>query len=564
MKKQVLPLMSVVLTCLFPCVFMFTQNAGEANFKDIFPFFFLFLATAAVGFLLCLAIFRNAARAGFFTDLCMLVVINFALVARGVERFLPWFHSKYLLAVIFLMLLGLMVLLLKKKPDLSVGCVLLALAFGGVMFMNVMTAVPKLLAVAAHEKPQENIPAEVTFRGQKRNVYYLLFDEYGGDENLETYFGFDNSGFYGELEERGFSVSHTTYNTESYWTDTLVPNLLNLDYVVSDDMPAAVRRSYLEKPFLYKLFWDNGYHINLINHRAYLSDTGARELTTDQVEDTISKYLLENSLYYKIDFLREAINYRLFKEYRDNYAGPLNNALDRLDDCWRYAEDGPTLTVSYIQSPHAPFVYNADGSLRELSTAWYWKDESLYPGQLQFINSRILSAVDQIQQNDPDSVIILLSDHGARVPVHMVEQFGGPEYDEEKECMPMQSTLLSVCVPGTEVDLEGDTGINGTRRTINEAFGTELEMIPPKKHGGPKRPEAPASRKDRGDQPPTREKTGPMDGQRQDGPGSMEPERPEMPSDHPRDMMRRQPENGMNHREPFGMTGETERGIDAL
>lgn len=474
-----LPILSVLLICLHPCLFLFCQNAGEANFKDIFPFFFLFLATAAVGFLLSLLILRHPGRAGFFTGICMLVVINFSLVARGVERLLPFFHSKYLFLLICILLLALLILLLKKKPEMTIGCALLALGFGAMMVMNLFMAVPKLIEVASHEKPAENAEAEVVFSGEKRNVYYLLFDEYGGDENLMTYFGFDNSEFYSQLEARGFSVSHSSYNTESCWTDTLVPNLLNLDYVVSDDMPEATRRSYLKSPYLYTLFWDNGYQVNLISHRAYLKTARATELTTGQVEDTISEYLLENSLYDKIDFISSRINHWLFENYRDNYSVPLNDALDRLQDCVYMTQDAPTLTVGYIQCPHAPFVYNADGTLRELSTAWNWKDESLYPGQLQFMNGQILSAIDTIQANDPSAVIILLSDHGARVPLHMVEQFGGPRFDAEKETPVMQSVLLCVYVPDTTVPIEGDTCINGTRKTINAAFGTNLELIPP-------------------------------------------------------------------------------------
>lgn len=478
-KRGGLAVLSMVLTCLFPCLFLFAQNAGEARLKDVFPFFFLFLLTAVIGFVICLILFRNVTRAGFFTDLCMLVVINFSLVAKGVEGMFPWFHSKYLLMVFCLILLGLMVLLLRKKPDLTVGCVLISLAFGAMMVVNLIMAVPQLIAVASHQRPQENAQAEVVFSGEKRNVYYLLFDEYGGDENLMTYFGFDNSEFYGELEKRGFTVSHTTYNAESCWTDTLVPNLLNLDYVVSDDMEEATRRTYLENPWLYTLFQDNGYQVNLINHRAYLKTAGTRELTTGQVEDTISAYLLENSLFAKIDFIETRINHWLFKNYRDNYSVPLNDALDRLQDCYSYTSDAPTLTVSYIQCPHAPFVYNADGTLRELSSAWYWKDESLYPGQLQFMNGQILSAIDNIQANDPTAVILLLSDHGARVPLHMVEQFGGPRFDAEKETPIMQSTLLSVCIPGEMVDIEGDTGINGVRKAIDAAFGTDLGTVTP-------------------------------------------------------------------------------------
>ena len=474
-------LFAILFVCLFPCIFMFSTNAGEARFQDIFPFLGLFLATAAAGFLVCCVIFRNISRAGFMTSLGMLVVINFSMLSSAVESLLPWFHSKFQLLTICLILLILMVLLLRKKPNLNALCIILAIAFGVLCLMNMIMAVPKLIAAASYHKPETELILSdgERFQGEKRNVYYLIFDEYGGDENLEIYFGYDNSAFYTALEEKGFSVSHSTKNTESCWTDTLIPNLLNLDYVASDEMPEKSRREFLNHPYLYQLFSENGYEINLINHRAYLKTEGTHELTENQVEDNISEYLLENSLFSKIPPIRDYISRKLFEYYRDNYAAPLNNAFAAMQNSSSYAMDEPTLTVSYIQSPHAPLIFRADGSQNETWKQWDWREEDLYPQQLQFVNQQILSAVTNIQERDPEAVIILLSDHGARVPLHMVEQFGGPRFDAEKETPVMQSALCCVYVPGQTLSIEGETGINAVRMTLDAAFGTALGKITP-------------------------------------------------------------------------------------
>lgn len=441
----------------------------------------IFLGTAVVLLAVLLGIFRDMNRAAFVACLGMLVVINFSLVSDAVKGVLPWFYAKYQLAVIVLLGAGLIALLLWKKPNMYAGCIILALTFGAMTLVSVFTAIPKMISAATYTKNAQDAQAEnvvtETISGEKPNVYYLLFDEYGGDENLEYYFGYDNSDFYRELEQRGFSVSHSTRNTESCWTDTLIPNLLNLDYVASDDMPEKARREYLEKPYMVELLRENGYGVNVINHRAYLRIEDARELTEGQVEDNISEYLLENSIFSKIDYFNKRINQMLFVDYRDNYAGPLNNCFDALKSCWQET-DGPTLTISYIQSPHAPFVFNSDGSLRELTSGWFWKDDTLYPGQLQYVNTIILETIDNIQKNDPTGIILLMSDHGARVPLHMVEQFGGPRFDTQTQTGIMQSALCSVYVPGQSLDIEGQTGINATRMVLNCAFNMNLEMIP--------------------------------------------------------------------------------------
>lgn len=473
-------LLAVALTCLYPCVFMFCRNAGEANAGDMLPFFLLFLGTAGIGLLVCGLIFRNVSRAAFFTCLSMLVVINFTMITEGIKGKLPWFQDKMFLALVGLLLLGLFVLCLRKKPNMIAGCAILALTFGALSVISVVSAVPKLIKTASMDVGPEHQAAGVQLQGEKRNVYYLLFDEYGGDENLLTYFGFDNSDFYTALEERGFSVSRDSYNTESCWTDTLVPNMLNLDYVADDHMPERVRREYLENPLLFQIFRENGYEINLINHRAYLRDRAVNELTQGQTEDNISEYLFKNSIYCKLPVIKDRINLWLFENYRDHYRDPLENALGVLLKSADYTGNGPTLTVSYIQCPHAPFVLRLDGQPNPVEDQWNWKKENQYPEQLQCLNKILLETIDNIQREDPEAVILLQSDHGARVPLHMVEQFGGPRFDAEQETPVMQSTLCCAYIPGQKIDIAGDTCINATRKVLNVAFGTELALVPAK------------------------------------------------------------------------------------
>ena len=471
-------LLAIVFTCMYPCVFLFSRNAGEARVMDMVPFFLLFLATALAVLAVYGLILRNLSRAAVMSCLTMLVVINFTMIADAVERKVPWLYSRYLLVLICLILFLLLVLMLRKKPRLTALCGIIALTFGVLTVMSAIMAVPKLIQAASYNDLSSDESAEIKLNGEKRNVYYLLFDEYGGEENLLYYYGFDNSAFYEELEARGFSVSRTSRNGETLWTDTLVPNMLCMDYVAEDDMPEKVRRSYLENPLLARIFRQNGYQINLVNHRAFLRVKG-RELTSGQTEDNITEYLFNNSIYCKLPWIRDQITLWMFRNYRDNYREPLENALSELKNCVNET-DGPTLTLAYIQCPHAPFVYNADGSVRDLSTGWNWKDQTLYPGQLRYINTVILETVDNIQSKDQEAVILLMSDHGVRVSLHMVEQFGGPRFDAAEESPVMQNMLCCVYIPGKLLDIEGDTAINATRRTIDAAFGTSLGTIPPK------------------------------------------------------------------------------------
>ena len=120
-KYDLVPLLSMAVICAFPCIFMYARNASEVEASEMVPFLLVFLASAAILFLVTLPFFRNASRAAFWTDLAMLVIINFCLVAEFIKRGIPFLRERYQLVIILLLLAALFVLLLKKKPDLRTG-----------------------------------------------------------------------------------------------------------------------------------------------------------------------------------------------------------------------------------------------------------------------------------------------------------------------------------------------------------------------------------------------------------------------------------------------------------
>jgi hypothetical protein len=93
----------------------------------------------------------------------------------------------------------------------------------------------------------------------------------------------------------------------------------------------------------------------------------------------------------------------------------------------------PGFTLAHVLSPHAPFVFQADGSLPEGPPCYpatcsifesnigrlgwgeteYW---ARFTAQVDYLNGMVLDALDTVVARDPDAVIVVLSDHGARIP----------------------------------------------------------------------------------------------------------------------------------------------------
>lgn len=480
MKKTGLPVLSMVLVCFYPCAFLFFQNAGEARAVDMLPFFGIFLLTAAGIFLIADVILRNVGRAAVLTDLAMLAVINFTMICNGIKKVFPGFRDKILLIAVIVVLAGLLVLFWKKKPNVTVVCGLVALMFGGMTLVNFTTALPTLIAAASYQR--EEIPVEagirdLKFSGESRNVYYMIFDEYGGPENLMHFYEEDNETFLGALEERGFSASRSSKNTESPWTVTLVPNMMNLNYVTSDDIPINNRLEWLEDPVLYQLFRNNGYQINLVNQEGFLGETGCRVLNRRQTGETISVYLYENSIFCLLPKLKWVIEEQVLHRGENGPLRSLEEAAAAMESCWEAAQDGPTLTVVYLTAPHAPFLFDETGAMTAPEDHYNWEKPELYLAKLQYINAAILRTVDNIQTHDPEAVILLQADHGARIPGHLVEQFGGPWFDTEVEIPFMENVLNCAYVPERIVDVEGETCINTTRKVLDAVFGLSLGAL---------------------------------------------------------------------------------------
>lgn len=308
-----------------------------------------------------------------------------------------------------------------------------------------------------------------------RNVYYMIFDEYGGPQNLQYYYNFDNKEFEDYLKNKGFSYSGNSYNREAYSTMKVVPNLLNLDYVSSDD--DNENRAYMKEPVLYRYFWNMGYRINLVNHQNFLRKGGCNSLLEEQraigTDVNFTNYLFQKSIISSI--LRNVIPRNSLREY-ELYIKSLREAITGMELSWQAADKEKTLTICYLQCPHTYFIYRENGELLSEDDIENWEDKDIYIGQVKYLNKCIQKTVDGIIKNDPDAVIILQSDHGARYAFHCETSEEGIE-DIEEEYM---ENILNCVYWGAGVepqDIEGLSGINTLRLVLNTEFGSNYDMI---------------------------------------------------------------------------------------
>ena len=483
LRAALLPVWTVAITCLFKCVFLYTHNVKEADFADVIPGMALALLFGALALGIGWLLLRNLPKAAIAVSFSMLLMMNVSYIGQLIKMGWKSYHDAYLLVVFCLLIAGVLRLLYKKSFDARPVCRIITIAFTAMTLVSIATAAPEIVEKMKYsgKQPVSEELQSVQFAAQERpNVYFFLFDEYAGFENLEYYYdGFDNAEFSDFLRENGFSVSHSTRNTESVFTDTILPNLLNLSYVVEDEEPAYAKKAYLQDPALFEIFANNGYRIDLICQDAWIGSSKT-SLQYETYQTTLSDWIVNHSALDALGLSTRLLNL-LRKNQHTNYVAGMRflfHVMEGMaDDC---AAQGPTFSFCYLKCPHSPLVFREDGSVNPEGKQKDWKDKSVYLGQLKYLNTRIETAVRNILEKDPTAIIILQSDHGERQLFHLTKhQIGsGGSWDYEKETYYMQNALNAVYCGGKALQIEGMSGINTLRYVLNTCFGTELAMLP--------------------------------------------------------------------------------------
>ena len=135
------------------------------------------------------------------------------------------YNQAYICLTILVVLL--LVLVKKIKGDFETANQVIAFVLAGLIIFNFVTTIPVIMNMNKKVKKVE-VEQFAKDRSYKENIYYLIFDEYGGIENLKYYFDYDNSDFYKYLEGEGFSVSYGSHNVEAIETKDIIPNIFNI------------------------------------------------------------------------------------------------------------------------------------------------------------------------------------------------------------------------------------------------------------------------------------------------------------------------------------------------
>lgn len=464
---------------LFPVLFIFLDNINEIPLNDLF----LPLVTAVLILIIpwgILTYFIGQKRSALISTLFIFIIIIFAYTRSGFIYHeildLRILASNYILIPIFLAFtIGISIYILRKEISPKVTQTLNIMSLVMVSFLIFQIGLFSMVDESFVEA-QELLDVPVFQMNENittPNVYLLMLDAYSGNILLENDFEYDNSEFYKQLRERGFFVQERSFSNYPN-TELSMPSIMNMNYLDfliqmqgenSDDM-RLTQKLWNENKVM-QVFQANGYEIYSFHGRnGSSSDMVTANFCTLPFNYSLDFVRALSDFYIPISSIREKVGL-------DTHFRTVSCVLETTKD---FEEpNNPFYMHMHIRLPHQPFVFDVEGNrVSEPQIEFHRFDERLKDAYLQqtlFTNSKTIEIIDSIQQKDPSTVIILMSDHAGRFDIDW-------ENPSEIDLYRGLNNLMTVYFPEKESLIpEHISTVNVFRIFFNIYFNAEYEIL---------------------------------------------------------------------------------------
>ncbi len=311
------------------------------------------------------------------------------------------------------------------------------------------------------------------------DVYFIVLDGYARQDVLERYYGFDNQPFLDQLRARGFGISEQSSSNYN-WTFLSIASTLNLGYphefLAGHLGPKNVDRTLaydsIRNSLTARFLRERGY--KLVHLRSTWGATSVNPYADREVR-------CEHGVY-SSEFVRAVAEASWLGAFHSKAGVDLARChlanFDALSGMG--ADPGPKFVLAHFLLPHHPYLFDRDGNVLRnavISNQFefqkqLWEDRASYVSQLEFINHKIVDAIDQIlAQSAQPPIIVLESDHGPG----LTKGLAGNEHLAVRF-----ANLGAYHLPGAPEDLMPATGtaVNQFRRILGYYFDADLPPLP--------------------------------------------------------------------------------------
>ncbi len=482
----------------YPVLALLATNASQM--RPIVGFRPLLLSLMAAMLLLIAfrLLFRSGHRAALATTFLLVLLFSYGHVYDALKAALPSMaalvrHRHLLPAVAAATLLAGYFIAIARAPERATPILNLVAAVA--IAFPLVRLVSAEAAYLRSRDPRAQVLAECTLTpapdAPLPDIYLIIMDAYERDDVLREMHGFDNSPFLHDLEARGFYVARGSLSNYRH-TELSLASLLNLDYIQSfKDVYSPERIStwgIIQKITRNRLRQELeclGYHSVAFETGAFWTEWRDADYFYEMDAGPFADLgLMGAASRFEARLLDTTLARAGLDAVRQSQASSQASVIDPLAEHRQrilFAFDqlnhvaslpSPKLVFVHILSPHPPMVFGPNGEFvnyGEFETtmaAGAGEVDILgaYSDQVQYLNTRLLQAVDAIlAQSEVSPVIVIQGDHG------------WADRDHEDKL----SILNAYHLPG------GDTGslyptitpVNSYRLILDDYFGGNFGLL---------------------------------------------------------------------------------------
>jgi hypothetical protein len=441
--------------------YLFSINADQMDPDQLVMPLAVAVVAAVVVFALGRLALGNAPAAGAFAALVMMLFFEYGQLSDALGDALgiwvgPDFSTDTVLDIVLIAGVALFAWLLRsgRLPSYPVG------RFAGILgaallAVGVFSAVSAYVRHADNAGPRSSTALDIELADvgadELPDIYYVVLDRYLAAPELADALDFDNGDFLGFLRSRGFHVADDARSNYAVTYMSLASSL-NMRYIddLTDDPaypPSAGQGVPRDRePFydaiddsrLVRVLHEHGYrYVHFDSGWGATADTDTADLVVRPDSSTeFTDILIATSVLHRLPAF----------DVQHTWYRRILNTFEQLGDVEPASE--PTFAFAHIVTPHPPFVFEADGTLRTESTneAVAGSEDGnvapIYLDQLTYVNELLEGLVDElIAEEDRPRVIVLQSDHGAAY--HLGDDAG----DEATRRVRAHSILYAVRTP---------------------------------------------------------------------------------------------------------------------